>query len=245
MHYNSRRTPFGPPSAKTRAFRRAMLMAVDREAIVKNIWQGQGKVADSPMVPSQFAYKAQPLIPYDPKAAKQMLTEAGWDFNYGLKVFGSQGAFTADKALIEATASMLGEIGVKVDLQIVADYSSLTQMWGSKDADQRAKWDIIVSTLTMQPQPARRVWGIFGPDNVISQYDNPQLNALLEENLVDTNDVTRAKKLEEIQRFVMDEAAVGPLGFQFYTIAWRKELKGVKITPLEGWDLRDAWLDKA
>ena len=26
-------------------------------------------------------------------------------------------------------------------------------------------------------------------------------------------------------------------------IAWRKELKGVKLTGLEGWDLRDAWLE--
>src|SRR5262249_48835859 len=135
--------------------------------------------------------------------------------------------------------------GVKVDLQIIADYSTLTQMWGSRDQDQRAKWDIIVSTLTMQPQPARRVWGIFGPDNLISQYDNLQMNALLEDQLADVNNESRAKKREEVQRFVMDECAVGPMGYQFSSIGGRKELKGVKITPLEGGDLRDVWLEKS
>jgi peptide/nickel transport system substrate-binding protein len=245
LFYNALRAPFGPPSPKTRIFRRAMLMAIDRDAIVKNIWQGQGKVADSVLLPSQFAYKPQPLIPYDPKVAKQMLTEAGWDFNYTCKFLGTQGAFTADKAFIEASVDMLRQIGVKIDLQILADYSSFVQIVTNREPDNLAKWDMVITNLTMAPQPARRLWGIFGPDDVLSHYDNPELDALLDKQLADVNDESRKKTIEEIQRFAVDECALGPMGFQNYAIAWRKELKGVKLTSQEGWDLRDAWLDKA
>jgi peptide/nickel transport system substrate-binding protein len=244
LFYNALRTPFGPPSAKTRAFRRAMLMAIDREAIIKNIWQDQGKVADSVLLPSQFAYKAQPLIPYDPKAAKALLEQNGWDFNYSPKFLGTQGAFTADKAFIEASVDMLREIGVKVDLQILADYSSFVQIVTNREPDNLAKWDMVITSLTMAPQPARRLWGIFGPDDVLAHYDNPELDALLDKQLNDVNDESRRKTIEEIQRFAVDECALGPMGFQNYAIAWRKELKGVKLTSQEGWDLRDAWLDK-
>lgn len=244
LFYNALKTPFGPPTPRTRAYRRAMLMAIDREAIVKNIWQGQGKVADSVLLPSQFAYKAQPLIPYDPKGARALLEQSGWDFNFTVKFLGTQGAFTADKAFIEASVDMLRQIGVKIDLQVLADYSSFVQIVTNREPDNLAKWDMTITSLTMQPQPARRMWNIFGPDDVLAHYDSPELDALLDAQLFDVNDATRSKTLMEIQRVAVDECALGPMGFQNYTIGWRKELKGVKITPLEGWDLRDAWLDK-
>jgi peptide/nickel transport system substrate-binding protein len=244
LFYNGSRAPFGPSSPKSRAFRRALLMATDRASIVKNIWQGHGKVADSVLLPSEFGYVAQPLVPFDPAAAKALLQQNGWDNNFTIKFLGTQGAFTADKAFIEAAVQMIQAIGVKVDLQILADYSSFVQILTSNEPDNLAKWDMAITSLTMQPQPAARLWNIFATGNILSHYSGQQMDDLLSNQLADVNDASRSKTIAEIQKLALDECALGPMGFQNYATAWRKELKGVTITNLEGWDLRDAWLDK-
>jgi peptide/nickel transport system substrate-binding protein len=244
LFYNLLRAPFGPPSPKTRAFRRAIVMATDRDAIVKNIWLGQGKVGDSILMPWQFGYKAQPLIPYDPKGARQLLEQNDWDFSYTCRFLGTQGAFTADKAFIEATVDMIRQVGVKVDLQILSDYSTFVQTVSSTSPDIQAKFDMFITSLTQWPEPTSGLPNRLDGNNIL-RYDDPQLRALIEQALYDVNNESRAKTIAEVQRIAVDACAHAPMGFQNYAIAWRKELKGVKLTGLEGWDLRDAWLDKA
>jgi peptide/nickel transport system substrate-binding protein len=59
--------------------RKALTMAVDRETIVKAFRDGFGQVAAVPLYAEHADYnpKVKPL-PFDPKAAAQLLDEAGW-----------------------------------------------------------------------------------------------------------------------------------------------------------------------
>jgi peptide/nickel transport system substrate-binding protein len=59
--------------------RRALVMGMDRAAIVRDDTYGTGKVAIADLPPFYWAYDAslQP-IPYDPAAAKALLDAAGW-----------------------------------------------------------------------------------------------------------------------------------------------------------------------
>lgn len=246
LFYNSLRPPFGQPQGaptpQSRDFRKAMLMAIDRQALVDFIWDGKGDVADSFMHPVQFGYKPQVLDEYNPQRAKALLEQAGWDFNYVVKFPGTQGAFTADRAYIEAAVQMLRDIGVKINLEVIADYSSYVQMLTNREPDNLAKWDMTITNLTMSPDSAIRVRGILGPNDVLAHYDHPDLNAMLDKMLKTVDDEERAAQLDAIQKFVADEAAISGLTYQHYAIGWRKNLKGMKIA-YEGWDLRDAWLD--
>jgi len=59
--------------------RQAMSFAIDRQAIVNNVLQGQGTVAHGPIPPGLSAYDPDyNPFPYDPDRAKELLAEAGF-----------------------------------------------------------------------------------------------------------------------------------------------------------------------
>ena len=68
------------PEFRDPAVRRALLAAIDRDAIVRTILAGQATRADAPIPPSSWAFDAaaSPPVDYDPQAARAALVAAGW-----------------------------------------------------------------------------------------------------------------------------------------------------------------------
>lgn len=67
--------------------RQAIAYAINRQAIVDKLLKGQGEVVDGPYTSvSPYLDKDAQKYTYDPEKAKQMLQEAGWDFNKALNV---------------------------------------------------------------------------------------------------------------------------------------------------------------
>jgi peptide/nickel transport system substrate-binding protein len=68
------------PEFRDPAVRRALLQAINRDAILTTILDGQATRADSPIPPTSWAFDAasSPAIPFDPEAAKAALVAAGW-----------------------------------------------------------------------------------------------------------------------------------------------------------------------
>ncbi len=59
--------------------RRALLYALDRQTLVKKLFEGMQPVANSFVNPQDPMYSGDvPVYPYDPAHAKALLTEAGW-----------------------------------------------------------------------------------------------------------------------------------------------------------------------
>lgn len=58
--------------------RQAIAYAIDREAIVRNLLLGQGRVAHSILPESSWAYSPGQKYTYDPEKAKKLLDEAGF-----------------------------------------------------------------------------------------------------------------------------------------------------------------------
>ncbi|MBD8067534.1 peptide-binding protein [Bacillus sp. PS06] len=60
--------------------RQAMTHAIDRQAIVDSVMNGDGEVAHLPESPLSWAYNDDvPTFEYDPEKAKALLAEAGWE----------------------------------------------------------------------------------------------------------------------------------------------------------------------
>jgi peptide/nickel transport system substrate-binding protein len=80
LGWNQRRDLF-----KDARVRRALTMAIDRQAIVEGINYGYGQVANSTVPPFFWQYDAQAGsdLGYDPEAAKRLLAEAGWEDRNG------------------------------------------------------------------------------------------------------------------------------------------------------------------
>ncbi len=73
LAYNTQKPPFDNPKV-----RKALNMAINKDAIIEAVYQGAGKVAKNPLPPTIWSYnEATKDDPYDPVAAKKMLEEAG------------------------------------------------------------------------------------------------------------------------------------------------------------------------
>jgi peptide/nickel transport system substrate-binding protein len=78
--------PWGWPMNTKRAptddlkVRQAMIYALDRAALVKNVLQGAYRPAYGPLTPVTFGYNpaVEKMYPHDPRKAEALLDEAGW-----------------------------------------------------------------------------------------------------------------------------------------------------------------------
>jgi peptide/nickel transport system substrate-binding protein len=97
--------------------RRAVNLAVNREAIVRTVLAGRGVVLAGPFTSSWLGF--DPAVapwPYDPERAKQLLAEAGYPGGFETTWNISSGVFLKDTEIAEAAASQLRRVGIQVKL---------------------------------------------------------------------------------------------------------------------------------
>jgi len=98
-----------------RDVRRAIIHAINRPAIVKNIEKGDSQVIDSACHPAQFGC-AQDVMkyPYDPARARELLKAAGYPNGFSFDLWAYR-----EKDAAEAIAADLAKVGVTAKLRYV------------------------------------------------------------------------------------------------------------------------------
>lgn len=215
--------------------RQAITHAIDREAIIGQVGQGQGEVAHGPVSPLSWAYNEDmPQFEFDQDKARELLAEAGWEE-------GSDGILERDGERFEFTLStnsgnqiredvaviiqsMLNDVGIDVTPEYVE--------WGAfLDQIQPPNWDfdavILGWGLATDPDPSA-LWHSKeyeqGQNNV--NYRNDEVDALIESNIGIVDEEERAEVLQEIFSLIAEDQ---PYTFLYYP----NDLKAVP-TNLEG-----------
>ncbi len=110
--------------------RQAINMAIDKEAIVRDIFMGTASVAKNGMPPFMLGYNDEiEDYPYDPARAKELLAEAGYPdgFEVTLHVMPVSRPYMFDPPKIgEAIQSYLAAVGIKVNFYQV-DWATYLQ----------------------------------------------------------------------------------------------------------------------
>ncbi len=113
---------------RDRRVRLAMNYAIDKEAIVKRILLGFGRVLNGQLVgPDAFGYDPKlTAYPYDPNRAKQLLAQAGFPNGFSITMENSEGRYVKSREIGEALVGQLAQVGIKVDMQVL-DFATLTR----------------------------------------------------------------------------------------------------------------------
>lgn len=192
--------------------RKAILHAIDRELLVKEFLKGKGEVVDG-FLTSATPYFDETLevTPYDPDQAKALLAEANWDASKTLTFKIDSGDATFAQAA-NVIVAQLGEVGIKVQLQTLSFTQLLTDA-GNHDFDMMTV-QYTLSTVA----PAFDISWLTAPSGW-PLYNNPEVDALVEEAMIVSGDVPKLKSLyREINEIMQEEVpifnayALSPLG---------------------------------
>lgn len=100
--------------------RKALNLAVDREAIVDVFLDGAAQLPSQPALTSAFGYNPDlPLFEYNPEKAKALLAEAGYPDGFEMTIEVLIGGSTNDAIAYQQVFSDLRKIGVQVKPQII------------------------------------------------------------------------------------------------------------------------------
>ncbi|PRD42496.1 ABC transporter substrate-binding protein [Phyllobacterium phragmitis] len=104
---------------KDERVRRAILMAINRPAIVERVMQKNGTVADQFVAQGYMGHsEAVEPVSYDPKAAKALLAEAGYPDGFRLTLHGPSGRYVKDSEIVQAVGQMLARIGIQTQVEV-------------------------------------------------------------------------------------------------------------------------------
>jgi len=229
--------------------RQALNYAVDKESIVKNIYQGLAAVIPTMVGPLNTGYAAVKGYPYDPARAKKLLAEAGYPAGLKAALWTPKGRYLKDFELAQAVQQQLQAVGVEVSFQSFEWAAYLSLLKKPKD---EAKHDLYL--IGWSPSTGEARWGIF-PITACSQwrptgsndsfYCNKDVDGLLERAVAATTLKERDDLLRKAQELLVQDPSSIYLLATKETVGVSKKIRGVINSPLElVYADKDTWKEK-
>jgi peptide/nickel transport system substrate-binding protein len=157
------------------AIGQAFNLAIDREAIIKNILHGYGTLATS-LDPEQRTIDAGlSPFPYDPAKAKAMLRSAGFNFNSQLTMAIPLGRWTDSTSVAATVISELQNVGVKVKV-VNMDLAT----WAQKNATDSLGVDLNMSGTPNSYFDPLPQWSTFECHQPYSMWCDPKLTKMID-----------------------------------------------------------------
>jgi peptide/nickel transport system substrate-binding protein len=198
----------------------AMNLAIDRQLLVRALWDGKALVPNSHQYPS-FGALYNPNrhgTAYDPKRAKELLKEAGYkgqEIIYSTRANYYLNALPAAQAILE----MWRKVGIHARLNIVEDTAAVPP-----DQKMVRNW----SNSTRYPDPSGALWNLWEPyfeGQRSGEWNNAAFNALGAE-LDKTTDTKERYTVFQKMLDIWEDDAPGTILYQpLETYGVRKSLK--------------------
>ena len=232
---NNAREPF-----KKLKVRQALAYATDRDALVKTVLFGNGKVAVSFRPPDGPMYndKLQPK-PYDPVKAKQLLAEAGYSKGFKTTIMINP-ATIANVQIATVLKEQWAKVGIELNIiqydgptlsakRRGSEYDVTTSGWTDDivDPSQEAEYMCVSKT-------SKNFWTNWG---------NQEADGLAQQAKSEMDTAKQQKIYDRIQELVYNEVPLIPLYHTPYPVGMRKGITGFIQTPLGNY--RFEKLDKA
>lgn len=217
--------------------RRAIIHAMDREAINEVVFRGAYPIAYQALTRGVRFYdeSLEGMYPYDPELAISLLEEAGWtEFNAeGYRVKDGRvleiNHATWESAVSEPPAliaqALLREIGVKMNIEFPGNYNA------SIVALDSPYHTALLGVYSPDPGVLlRRAYHSSGIGSTnIAHFGDPELDALLDAGLQTPDDDERAEIYAEAQRIIAEAAINVPIYANIAVFAVNAQVEGFRL----------------
>ncbi|MBU0724911.1 MAG: ABC transporter substrate-binding protein [Alphaproteobacteria bacterium] len=208
--------------------RKAISMAINRQAIVDRVMEGLAIPAGQLLPKGFFGVSPNIQVPkYDPEAAKKLLAEAGYKDGFKLTIHGPNDRYINDAQIVQAIAQMLSRIGIDTAVDTMPrstffgrasklEFSLMLVGWGSGTGEASSPLKSLLATYD-------KAAGM-GPSNR-GRYSNKEFDETLAKALVTVDDAAREKLLQKATEIAMADVGLIPLHYEVSTWATRKGFK--------------------
>jgi len=229
LAYNTQVAPFDNP-----AVRRALNMAIDKQAIIDVVFQGSGQIAKNPIPPTIWSYNDAIVDdPYDPAAARAALEAEGvTDLSMEIWAMPVQRPYNPNaRRMAELMQADMAEIGVNVEI--------VSYEWGeyldrSKAIDRAGA--VLLGWTGDNGDPDNFLAVLLGCDGVTrsnrAQWCNEEFDALIQAAKITSDPAERTRLYEEAQVVFKDQAPWATIAHSVVYMALRPEVTGYKVHPL-------------
>ncbi|TCM85204.1 ABC transporter substrate-binding protein [Rhodovulum steppense] len=241
LAYNTTMAPFD--NARVR---KALNMAIDKQAIIDVVFQGSGEIAKNPIPPTMWSYNdAVEDDPYDPEAARAMLEEEGVS-GLNMKVWAMpvQRPYNPNaRRMAELIQEDFAKIGVGVEI--------VTYEWGeylSRSRELDRDGALLLGWTGDNGDPDNFLAVLLGCDGRGSsnraQWCYEPFEDLIQMAKVTTDVAERTALYEEAQVVFKDQAPWATIAHSVVFMPVRPEVEGYKVHPLGGHIFTDVGLSQ-
>ncbi len=236
--YLNLRDPQGSPFFQDVRVRRALLLSLDRQALINQALSGQGIVANGPIRPWSWAYDSElPTVEYDPTQAEALLTEAKWIDSDGDRIREKNGQrlqftlLTGDDPVFadlgRAMAEQWTQHGISVQVESLG--AGLSDRLRMRDF-QAVLVELLLSG-DPDPYPLWHQTQIEGGQNY-GGWDSREASEALEQARYLTGRDQRKAYYVQFQHIFVEEMPALIIDYPTYTYAVDQSVRNVQIGPM-------------
>jgi peptide/nickel transport system substrate-binding protein len=221
-------TPLPANPFRDARIRRALSMAINREALVERVMEGAAEVTAQWLPRGAFGYNPD-IRPraFDPEGARRLLAEAGFPEGFRLVLATPNDRWPNDSRLAQAVAQMWTRIGVRTQVDAMPfaafvprrsrqEHAMQLGAWGSSTGEGSNYLLAIVSTYDRQK--------LTGPSNM-TRHSDPRFDALLLRGAATMDDAAREATWREAVALYAEEEPMIQLVQYINTWAHRRGLR--------------------
>lgn len=223
-------------------FRRALLAAINRDAIIEQVFNGQAVQANGPILPGTWAhYNDLEKVPFNLVEAKRLFESTGVTFDEEAEVYRSETDLEISLTLMhpdtvehtqiaEQIQADWEELGVNVTLES-KPYENILEDLSLRNYETA----LVDINFTRSPDPdPYPFWGqaqIQSGQNY-AEWDNRSASEFLEQARMTSDIGERERLYRNFQVLFMRELPSLPLFYTVYTYAVTEDINGIKLGPL-------------
>jgi peptide/nickel transport system substrate-binding protein len=237
LAFNEQRKPFQDVHV-----RRAISLAINRNALVKAVLFGNGKPANS-LFPPQVPYydPNTPGLQYNLKEAKAEMAKSSVPHGFTTNILISSGN-SDSQTIATILQSELKPLGIKLKITVLDPNVA-------NNDEQTLKYDMVLTLWTMDiPDPDELATFAVDPKSgaksFFTGYDNPAVIKATHEAEVTTDPAKRQQLYNIVQSGAANDAFMAYLYYSPYPYATTSNVHGFFVTPLGNMHMEDVWLSK-
>lgn len=231
LGYNTQKEPFTNPKV-----RKALNMAINKDAIIEGVYQGAGAAAKNPIPPTIWSYNNDTVDdPYDPEGAKAMLAEAGFPEGFSTDIWAMpvQRPYNPNaRRMAELIQADWAKIGVNAE---IVSYEWGEYLERTKKGEQGT---FMLGWTGDNGDPDNFLAVLLGCDAVggsnRAQWCNEEFDKLIQQAKTTSDVLERTRLYEEAQVVFKREAPWATIAHSIVFEPIRNEVVDYKIDPFGG-----------